>query len=267
MISTGLALAALSLPAGAACDSSNAQWVAKGDSYQIVLYGTKGLGYGSKLYLEEWRGDKLAWRARGSVACSNGASICYAMMRTDYPPSEGQLDILDLEIEEIDENDDLLAEWVVLPAFAQKLYSSHRGLKVEWFNGFKLDEGDHHVLAPNIYKLDGCPDSRQKLDPRWGIILPDGPIYGIPELCSAYLRDGSFAPDPISGPTVGTWWMDDRTIGGQDGACDIAEKKTDGSIDLICQDSYGVEELVTRKYREEGKTRFVDDIEMTLCKP
>lgn len=266
-IAVGLALAALSSPVAAACDNSNAQWVAEADEARFVLYGTKGLNYASKLYLEQWRKDKLAWRGRGSVTCSLGASICYALMRTDGEPNGRYPDTVDIELETIDEDDNGVPEWVVLAAFSQTVYGARRGLQVEWFNGFKPDASPY-PLAPNIYKFDGCPDTRTKLDPELGIPLPPvGPIYGIPELCGAYLRDGSLTPDPISGATDGTWWMDDRALVGQNNACDIAGKKDGGNIELICQDSYGVEEQTVRRYREAGQTRYIDDIALTLCKP
>lgn len=241
----------LATPAMAACETSNAQWVSQGPQMRHVLYGHKGVDYGSHLFIEEWRGDRLAWRGRGRVTCSLGVSVCYALMYTDNPPRDGHPASAGAVLETIDENDDGLPEWVVLAALAQDAFRDG-GLKVKWFNGFKPSEYPNAVPS-NIYKLDGCRPQR-----------PKGPIYGIPELCSAYLRDGSLVPDLFYEETEGTWWMNDSTVAGQDGACDIIDKD-DGNIELACQSSGDDSE--THVYREDGRTRYVDDIALTRCKP
>lgn len=251
-IAIGLALAVLSSPVAAACDKSNAQWVSEGKT-RYVLYGTQGVDYLSHLFIEEWREGQLAWRGRGRVTCSLGVIVCYALMSMDSPPSDGQPATTMSVVEVIDENDDGLPEWVVFAGLAQQLFGNG-GLKVKWFNGFKPDGESPDVVAPNIYKLDGCRPPRQK-----------GGIYGVPELCAAYRRDGSLTPDPIFGTSDGTWWMDDTVVVGQDGSCDILDKDSDGTIVLAC--GWGADEEETRKYREVGQTRYLNDIALTVCKP
>jgi hypothetical protein len=58
-------------------------------------------------------------------------------------------------IEQIDDNQDGIADWVIFAGLSQALWYSE-GLEVEWFNGFKREDPSDRIQASNIYKLTGC---------------------------------------------------------------------------------------------------------------
>lgn len=144
----------LAWQADAACTDKRAVWEHRYDGTRHVVFGTEGINYGSEIYFEEWRGDKLAWRGSGTVTCSNGASTCYGLIRNML----GDDGITESVLESIDENQDGVAEWVIFAGLGQALYYSD-GLKVEWFNGFKPDDPSNRIQASNIYKLAGCRET------------------------------------------------------------------------------------------------------------
>ena len=136
----------------AKCKNDHAIWSADNKTGRDIVYGSKGFDYGSDLIFEEWRKGKLAWRGKGTVTCSNGASICYAQIE-NAKQLEGA-STTDVIVEEIDAGRDGHVEWIVLAAAAQQL-SYAGGLKVQWFNGFH-DEGDYGVLIPNVFRFLTC---------------------------------------------------------------------------------------------------------------
>lgn len=136
----------------AKCSDDQAIWSADNNTARDIVYGSKGFDYGSDLIFEEWRKGKLAWRGKGSVTCSNGASICYAQIE-NAKQLEGA-STTDVIIEEIDADRDGHADWIVLAAAKQQL-SYSGGLKVQWFNGFH-EEAEYGVLIPNIYRFLTC---------------------------------------------------------------------------------------------------------------
>ncbi|UVC12325.1 hypothetical protein IHQ71_29300 (plasmid) [Rhizobium sp. TH2] len=71
-----IVLLGISNVADAACTNKTAIWAYEKNGTRHVVYGTDGVDYGSSVYFEEWRGNKLAWRASGAATCSNGAVIC-----------------------------------------------------------------------------------------------------------------------------------------------------------------------------------------------
>ena len=137
--------------ARAECSDKRAIWAAEMGDIKHVVFGTEGVNYGSKIYFEEWRGGKLAWRGGGEVTCSNGASTCYGLIRNHI----GGEETTDAVLEQIDENRDGIADWVIFAGLSQALWYSE-GLEVEWFNGFKREDPSDRIQASNIYKLSGC---------------------------------------------------------------------------------------------------------------
>lgn len=139
--------------AWAQCSDKRAVWTHDMGDTKHVVFGTDGMNYASKIYFEEWRGGKLAWRGGGEVTCSNGASTCYGLIRNHI----GEGNITDVVLEQIDENRDGVADWVIFAGLSQALWYSE-GLEVEWFNGFKREDPSDRIQASNIYKLSGCRD-------------------------------------------------------------------------------------------------------------
>lgn len=135
------------------CEQDNAIWANQANGVRHIVYGTNGIRYGSEVYFEEWRQSKLAWRAKAVVTCSNGASICYAMVE-NASGLAGDDANTDIVVEEIDEDSDDLPEWVIFAALGQNLYYSG-GAKVEWFNEF-IPAEDDRVTMPNIYQFFDC---------------------------------------------------------------------------------------------------------------
>ena len=135
----------------AQCSDKRAIWTHDMGDVKHVVYGTEGVNYASKIYFEEWRGGKLAWRGGGEVTCSNGASTCYGLIRNHI----GDNDTTDVVLEQIDENQDGIADWVIFAGLSQALWYSE-GLEVEWFNGFKRQDPADRIQASNIYRLSGC---------------------------------------------------------------------------------------------------------------
>jgi hypothetical protein len=137
--------------AWAQCSDKRAIWTHQMGDVKHVVFGTEGVNYASKIYFEEWRGDKLAWRGGGEVTCSNGASTCYGLIR-NHTGGEATTDVV---LEQIDENQDGIADWVIFAGLSQALWYSE-GLEVDWFNGFKREDPSDRIQASNIYKLSGC---------------------------------------------------------------------------------------------------------------
>lgn len=137
--------------AWAQCSDKRAIWTHDMGDIKHVVYGTEGVNYASKIYFEEWRGGKLAWRGGGEVTCSNGASTCYGLIRNHI----GEGNITDVVLEQIDENRDGIADWVIFAGLSQALWYSE-GLEVDWFNGFKREDPSDRIQASNIYRLSGC---------------------------------------------------------------------------------------------------------------
>lgn len=147
-----LAAAIITAPqAWAQCSDKRAIWTHEMGDIKHIVFGTEGVNYGSKIYFEEWRGGKLAWRGGGEVICSNGASTCYGLIR-NHTGDEATTDVV---LEQIDENQDSIADWVIFAGLSQALWYSE-GLEVEWFNGFKREDPSDRIQASNIYKLSGC---------------------------------------------------------------------------------------------------------------
>ena len=139
--------------AWAQCSDKRAIWTHDMGDIKHVVYGTEGMNYASRIYFEEWRGGKLAWRGGGEVTCSNGASTCYGLIRNHI----GEGNTTDVVLEQIDENRDGIAEWVIFAGLSQALWYSE-GLEVDWFNGFKREDPSDRIQASNIYRLSGCRD-------------------------------------------------------------------------------------------------------------
>mgnify|MGYP003658993562 CR=1 FL=1 len=118
---------------------------------QIII---NGLSYGSDLTIEERRNGKVAWKAHGFVTCSNGASICYAIMDNNSG-LDGNDKTTDVILETINQDDRFVPQWVILAAHAQRLWYNN-GLKVEWLNGFHPEDEYERVTAPNIYERMAC---------------------------------------------------------------------------------------------------------------
>lgn len=140
--------------AWAGCSDKRAIWTHDMGDTKHVVYGTEGVNYGSKIYFEEWRSGKLAWRGGGDVTCSNGASTCYGLIR-NHMAEDATTDVV---LEQIDEDRDGTADWVIFAGLSQALWYSE-GLEVEWFNGYKREDPSDRIQASNIYKLSGCRDS------------------------------------------------------------------------------------------------------------
>lgn len=158
-LATSIVLAALTLTApnvlaATKCTDKRAVWEHDMGEVRHIVYGTEGVNYFSKIYFEEWRGGKLAWRGRGEITCSNGASTCYGLVRNNL----GDDGITEAVLERIDTDGDRIDDWVVFAGLSQALWYSE-GLKVDWFNGFKPEDPSERIQASNIYKLSGCRDT------------------------------------------------------------------------------------------------------------
>jgi hypothetical protein len=245
-----LAVPAVAPALAAPCDDYRAIWANDGpDSVRHVIYhvDTNGevdqdaptFGY---LFIEEWRERKLAWRTAAPVTCSNGVSTCYALVRTadlhgassgDDEPRSSDSD-QDAEpatntiIEMIDENADKLSEWVVLAGLGQELYYSG-GAKVEWYNGFKPEQGER-ATAPNHYRYAGC---------RTAPVLPEkSSLFVKPAVCDYYRKTGSLDPGEDFKPYPGSIvWMKGNEIGGGNLKCKIRSFSPAGdAVTADCSD-------------------------------
>jgi hypothetical protein len=145
------------------CDNRDAIWANKTEKEkQIFYFAGERSGPYSPVIIEEWRGDKLAWRQNGLFTCSNGASTCYVMMEVNGAGSpventanEAGTPEADAVFESIDENDDGLSEWVILAGLRQSTYYAN-GAKTEWSNGFSPDEPGDRIPPANIYRFESC---------------------------------------------------------------------------------------------------------------
>lgn len=158
-VSTAVAFAALMLAAPhvlaeSRCTDKRAIWENGMGEVRHIVYGTEGVNYFSRIYFEEWRGGKLAWRGKGEITCSNGASTCYGLVRNNL----GDDGITEAVLERIDADGDGIADWVIFAGLSQALWYSE-GLKVNWFNGFKPEDPSDRIQASNIYKIAGCRDT------------------------------------------------------------------------------------------------------------
>ncbi|WP_395517544.1 hypothetical protein [Pseudorhizobium flavum] len=152
------ALTTLVSPAIAApkCDDQRAIWATEADGVRRIVYGSDGVqSTDTRIFFEEWRNGRLAWRVEAEGTCSNGASICSAMVRNnEAKDGTSEPGMTDAIIEVIDHDGDEVADYVIFAGLGQSLYYSG-GAKASWFNGFAPAEGDM-VLLPNIYKFLGC---------------------------------------------------------------------------------------------------------------
>lgn len=146
-----LLLAAPQALAEAKCTDKRAIWANDVGDVRHIVYGTEGVNYFSKVYFEEWRGGKLAWRGGGEIGCSNGASTCYGLVRNNF----GEGNITEAVLERIDADGDGVADWVIFAGLSQALWYNE-GLKVEWFNGFRPEDPSDRIQASNIYRISGC---------------------------------------------------------------------------------------------------------------
>ncbi|MCZ7861067.1 hypothetical protein O9X98_06575 [Agrobacterium salinitolerans] len=147
------------------CDEQRAIWANDRDGIRYVVYGRDGIQNGhSDIFFENWQGNRLAWRVRGSVDCSNGVSICSLTIADNS--EDGGSDPEDAVVETIDDDGDGVSEYVIFASLSQNLYYS-KGLKsVEWLNGFKPEDAEQLIL-PNVYKFLGCRKTKEiDLTPR-----------------------------------------------------------------------------------------------------
>ena len=149
-----LAIAATRMPAQAGCTDKRAVWTHDMGDTRHVVYGTEGMNHFSRIYFEEWRGGRLAWRGSGEISCSSGASTCYGLIRNNI----GGDGITEVVLERIDEDRDDVADWVIFAGLSQALWYDE-GLKVEWFNGFGADDPAERIQASNIYQISGCRET------------------------------------------------------------------------------------------------------------
>lgn len=133
------------------CSDKRAIWAHDMGDVRHVVYGTEGVNYFSTIYFEEWRSGKLAWRGGGEITCSNGASTCYGLIRNNL----GDDGVTEVVLEQIDEDQDGIADWVVFAGLSQALWYNE-GLKVDWLNGFNQEDPSDRIQASNIYRLAGC---------------------------------------------------------------------------------------------------------------
>lgn len=215
------------------CQNKDGVWVHEDDGIRHVLYGTDGLNMFSEVNLEEWRGDRLAWRAKGTVTCSNGVSVCYLLLPNNSGLS-GNDATTSIIIEQIDEHNDGLGEWVVLAAMNSALWYSG-GAKVEWFDGFRPEPEDERVTAPNVYRLEKCRKLNGGAGPIEATRSISGTLYGTPELCTAYRREGSLIPDDLPDGRFndGYWWLDDNSLVGWELECRVTDR-TKFKLTLAC---------------------------------
>ncbi|UVC12662.1 hypothetical protein IHQ71_31350 (plasmid) [Rhizobium sp. TH2] len=244
------------------CDNARAVWAFdKGDTRQI-LYGTEGVQYGSSIYIEEWRGGKLAWRATGKATCSNGASICYAMLDNDSGLT-GNDASTGVVIESIDADNNGVADWAVLAAAAQNLYYNG-GLKVTWYNDFEKPT-DERILPANVFKLLSCRKTKELVLFQPPATDPEeltGALYANSDVCDQYRSTGALTPTE-TGKVDGLWWMDDTTIVGRKMDCKILSWSTD-SLRAKCQLD-GTSKIETFPFRTKGVVREIMSQTLKLC--
>jgi len=155
-LSTAIALCALMLTvpqviAAENCTDKRAIWANEMGDVRHIVYGTEGVNSFSKIHFEEWRGGKIAWRGGGEIACSNGASTCYGLIRNNL----GDNAMTESVLEQIDADGDGVADWVIFAGLSQALWYNE-GLKVEWFNGFAPEGPADRIQTSNIYRISGC---------------------------------------------------------------------------------------------------------------
>jgi hypothetical protein len=260
----------------ARCDDEHATWEAlsEGGIRHTLAIKPDYQVAGSIARIEEWRGGKLIWRLQGEILCSNGDVTCQLslpnMMDPDNP-AKGEDDYTTVVVEQIDDDGDRNADWIVLANLHQKLYYSG-GANVEFVNGFGRTSDDERMLAPNVYKFAGCrvesdaPKVDQS-DPSRQIV---GTLYGIPQLCDAYSYEGKLIPSilgvqPEADFRFGTWWMDDKRVVGGQGDCAIVKKSPDATVELACS-GWGQTWTETRKYSEKADVRRIGNVKLRRCK-
>jgi hypothetical protein len=260
----------------ARCDDEHATWESAsrdGVRHTLAIRSDDQL-VGFIARIEEWRGDKLAWRLQAEILCSNGAVTCRLDVPNTMNPDDankGEDDYATTIVERIDADGDDNSEWIVLAGLEQELYYSG-GASVEFLNGFGREYDDERMLAPNIYKFAGCreaSDPPKTGEPGAGHQVA-GAVYGIPQLCDVYEHEHTLIPSILGKqPNVdfrfGTWWMDDERVVGGQGDCAIVRKNPNGTIDLSCL-GWDQQWEESRKYSEEGNVRHVGDVELKRCK-
>lgn len=245
-----------------ACDNARAVWANEKDDVRQVIYGTDGLNYGSTIYLEEWRKGELAWRANGRTTCSNGASICYAMLE-DMSGKTGEDATTDVVVETIDADEDGLDDWVVLAAAGQNLYYSG-GLKVTWYNGFD-NATDDRIVSKNVFKFLSCRKAKEVVlfEPaKTNVDELTGALYASPDVCDQYRSTGALTPTE-PGRNDGLWWMDDRKIVGHEMDCKIISWLTD-TLRARCELD-GETTIENYPFRTKGKSREIMSQTLQLC--
>ncbi|ANP86033.1 hypothetical protein BA011_10045 [Rhizobium leguminosarum] len=245
------------------CTNSTAIWSNEGQGVRHIVYGTDGINYGSNIYFEEWRGSQLAWRARGSVTCSNGASTCYGMVR-NASGLTGDDETTDVVLETIDADSDGLADWVIFAGLGQKLYYTN-GADVNWFNGFQPGNQER-VLLPNIYKFLSCRKDKAVQEADTMVEVPEveivGAMYAIPAFCARYKTSGSLTPNDLT--QDGVWYLDNTKYVGSEFGCKIVSK-TETQLNLSCEGE-GEHYDTSQNYSMDGLIMRVGDVNLYPCK-
>lgn len=138
------------------CEDRKAIWANDGDGSRYIVYGPFGIVNGD-VFFENWRGNRLAFRVKGSVNCSNGVSLCVLSLadNSEAAAGNGEMKETEVAVETIDDNGDGLSEYAVFASLSQTLYYAEGLKNVEWFNGF-VPNLSEPVVLPNVYKFFGC---------------------------------------------------------------------------------------------------------------
>ncbi|MCV0351842.1 MAG: hypothetical protein K5863_17325 [Nitratireductor sp.] len=146
----------------AQCENKNTSWIAERDGTRYQISGSHGLSYGSAVAIEGFQDTRRLWVAKGTITCSNGASICYLLVdRGTDAPDTGPIGVV---LETIDENEDDMPEWAILASFGQTMWPY--GLRAEWAEAAPV-ENRSPIFPPNIYRLKHCRVDNS-------IAVPDG---------------------------------------------------------------------------------------------
>ncbi|WP_321343077.1 hypothetical protein [Breoghania sp.] len=133
------------------CQWTKGIWESKpwGDPSPIVVHRfefTERSVTSGPIKISELRNGIVAWTSEGEFACSNGASICYLLVRD----KAGGL--IKTAFEDVESSNS--EHYRVFPALRQISYN-HGGLLVKWRNNFS-PENDERPLPSNVYLLTGC---------------------------------------------------------------------------------------------------------------
>ena len=128
----------------------------------IVYFDDNSSSSRLNTFFELWKGKDLLARMYGVFISSQGVSVNTISVVKDYVPFDEDPDgrvftkdtiVFSSVVEFLHLDDDEMADWLILAAFAQSQWNLGSG-HVEFFA--EVEDKDHAMAGPNAFKLMGC---------------------------------------------------------------------------------------------------------------